>query len=781
MMRFLPSYDPDSEGAHGNDITSVTSVTRVIVWILIIIGVAGAAAVTYWIVSWSLASAPTSKTALGTVPSTTTPDMIAYGTVSTDRRQPIPGAVIHLVIVNSDGKEISRHQIPVGDTGTFAISRSAIPMVTNIAGGMIIAQADSYLTSKANVTLTGSQGGAITISPPRIQLFLQPYNSALALILLLPAVFGLVMALAHLTGYSRGLRVSQTYAIGAACMWAGIVLWLVWLYATRRGSAALIPLFWDDLFISSGVVVFAFVGTMVYVAYSMHEKDAGFFEMSRRNQRRILLTLGGRVLVSPYVAVASYGIFAATFPTLNTGAAAAFFGFFTGLWIKPVLEALNDIGMRFLSAESRQKVVDRLTDQNFDPGPGATSSAVRVRAERAFLDAVAGAREELLRLDGVIGVGAGEKVTDGLTTGRKAIVVYVYKKRDVPPGDASAIPPTYEGYVTDVQTVPPPPADDRCHSVMLDISPEKIFEDKADFGIAESVIVNTAGAVPYLVDPQKTLYFGPEDSDHKKFSMIAAYRQVAAALKDGYDFIAFVLDLDLTRGEGYYYRPIFNGTRGIDFYWEREAPLKVRPLWGSEQLRGAMVFSPSLDMKACLHEIGHAWAAYPRLRGKKSGTSILDSAGQHWSPSFDYADSCMSNQSSAWRDNKDGTFTAVIPSRWMYSPLDRYLMGLASLAELPKLRLLRSLGTTATLLDEIEPSALVAAFGPRSPGAASSTPTFKMAFVAVGITEPSAIALAAAVDAFRPKLERAFEEACTTFDQNGNPMKVLARLSTARL
>jgi hypothetical protein len=243
MMRFLPSFEPDSERVRGNPVTPVASVTRVIVWILIIVCAAGAASVAYWLVSWSLEDAPASKTALATIPPTVTPETIAYGTVSTPRRQPIPGAVVHLVIVNSDGKEISRHQIPVGDAGNFEISRSAIPMITNVAAGVIVAQADSYLTSKANVMLAGSQGGTTTISPSRIQLFLQPYNSALAFILLLPAVFGLIMALAHLTGYSRGLRVSQTYAIGAACMWGAIVLWLLWLYATRRGSAALIPLF----------------------------------------------------------------------------------------------------------------------------------------------------------------------------------------------------------------------------------------------------------------------------------------------------------------------------------------------------------------------------------------------------------------------------------------------------------------------------------------------------------------------------------------------------------
>src|SRR5439155_5761619 len=110
--------------------------------------------------------------------------------------------------------------------------------------------------------------------------------------------------------------------------------------------------------------------------------SANFFELPPQKQRRVLLTLGGRVLVAPYVAVAAYGIMAATFPTLNTGAAAAFFGFFTGLWIKPVLEALNDIGLRLLSVEERQKVADRLLDQSADVEPPPTASAEKVRAEK---------------------------------------------------------------------------------------------------------------------------------------------------------------------------------------------------------------------------------------------------------------------------------------------------------------------------------------------------------------------------------------------------------------
>jgi hypothetical protein len=427
-----------------------------------------------------------------------------------------------------------------------------------------------------------------------------------------------VIALLHLTGYGEGLGVSKLYAVGTAVLWSCIVLWLLWLYATERARAALIPLFWDDLFVSSGVVVFAFVGTMVYVAYSMHEKDARFAEWSQNKKRQVLLTLGGRVLVGPYVAVVAYGIMATTFPVLNTGAAAAFFGFFTGLWIKPVLEALNDIGLRLLSAESRQKVVDRLTNQDFADFTKETSSADYVRAERAFLRAVAIAREELLQKDNVIGVGTGEKLVQGLGTGRKAIVVYVYSKRRLPEHDTNRVPPSINGFPTDVQIVPPAPADDRCHRTMLDISPEKIYADQRARGLASTVSVGTDAAVPYLVDPSKTLFFGPEDADGKTFVIRSAYEAVRSRIGDKFDFVAFVLDRGMS--EGYYYRPIFNDARGIDFYWEQDSPkpFDKREEWDVINLRGVLVLPQRLNVKTCLHELGHAWSSYIRFRAPKT-------------------------------------------------------------------------------------------------------------------------------------------------------------------
>ena len=76
-----------------------------------------------------------------------------------------------------------------------------------------------------------------------------------------------------------------------------------------------------------------------------------------------------------------------------------------------------------------------------------------IRADRdAFMDAYLRAREVLGRIPGVVGVAFGRKETGGDFTTSVAILVYVREKKpddEVPP--AERIPPSFEGYRTDVR------------------------------------------------------------------------------------------------------------------------------------------------------------------------------------------------------------------------------------------------------------------------------------------------------------------------------------------
>src|SRR3954464_8827062 len=115
---------------------SILVVRRFFFWVVIIMGIAGAAAVISVLVVWSQTPAPTITGSLGSTRTTTSAEAVAYGTVSNAEHKPIPSSVVHLVLVNADGKEISRHQIPVDAAGTFSIPSSSIPIVSNVAAGM---------------------------------------------------------------------------------------------------------------------------------------------------------------------------------------------------------------------------------------------------------------------------------------------------------------------------------------------------------------------------------------------------------------------------------------------------------------------------------------------------------------------------------------------------------------------------------------------------------------------------------------------------------------------
>jgi hypothetical protein len=81
---------------------------------------------------------------------------------------------------------------------------------------------------------------------------------------------------------------------------------------------------------------------------------------------------------------------------------------------------------------------------------------VHIRSDKqAFIESYLRARTELGKLEGVVGVGFGRKETADEFTSNVAIQVYVREKK---PNDAlppeQRVPPTFEGYRTDVRIVP---------------------------------------------------------------------------------------------------------------------------------------------------------------------------------------------------------------------------------------------------------------------------------------------------------------------------------------
>src|SRR5687768_4699776 len=86
--------------------------------------------------------------------------------------------------------------------------------------------------------------------------------------------------------------------------------------------------------------------------------------------------------------------------------------------------------------------------------PVKTNDDIRADKE-AFMKAYERARAQFMRIKGVEGVGFGHKEIGGKFTDNIAITIFVREKKpegDIPP--EHRIPPTFEGYRTDVRIVP---------------------------------------------------------------------------------------------------------------------------------------------------------------------------------------------------------------------------------------------------------------------------------------------------------------------------------------
>src|SRR6266496_6302768 len=139
------------------------------------------------------------------------------------------------------------------------------------------------------------------------------------------------------------------------------------------------------------------------------------------------------------------------------------------------------------------------------------------------------------------------------------------------------------------------------------------------------------------------------------------------------------------------------------------------------------------------HEVAHQWLAEVHYRDPRgqSSSALLGRDGAHWSYLLDSDASVM--YGSDWVANGDGTYTAV-RVRDIYSPLDRYLMGLLDSARLPPFTLLRNPAVDFTQLpvegavvvgtpETVTVDQVIAAEGPRSPGFALSQKVFRVGFI----------------------------------------------------
>ncbi len=88
-------------------------------------------------------------------------------------------------------------------------------------------------------------------------------------------------------------------------------------------------------------------------------------------------------------------------------------------------------------------------------------------------------------------------------------------------------------------------------------------------------------------------------------------------------------------------------------------------------------WGPALTDWVFAHELGHHWLSFADV----DPPMMLGRQGAHWSYFLDTPNSPM--EGNAWIDNGDGSFTTDRSAERLFSPLDLYLLGLATPDDVP--------------------------------------------------------------------------------------------------
>jgi hypothetical protein len=701
-------------------------------------------------------------------------------------------ARVYLSFFDVEGRRFWQTQVPRGPEGDYLVLKEHLPDLPQSVRGLVSAEADGYLAAGTPLSWT-RQGDRLVAAPQQVVLELRPVNRWLTIYLLMPAGLCVLLAIRHLIHPGRGTAPSLGYTLWIGACWVVVVL--LYAFVHRFSGDLLIPLFWPDVLVPSGVVVFAFLGTLTYVAFSIYDKREGFFTatVQRSPVDKYFRTLGGRILVAPYVAVVGHVMLSTVFPALEFGPAALFLAFFTGLWIKVVLNLLNDIGGRFLSAEAAKKAADRLAREEApEASDRPTGDARALLPAPAFFDAVRRARRQLFDKTGVVGVGLGTKnssCTGG--TDEHAIVVYVYQKKELPANDPDRVPTVIDGVSTDVVEISLPADDQSCHTAALGYFWDKIYRDhQRSIGATRapaSIHVETvkeggdgsAGVVVLTAaDASSTFFpFSLSRPEEQQFVPRSAYDLVRPYLGDYYDFVTFVLDLDSgVTPQGAYYVAVHNDVAGINFYKDPgpQELFSERSEWNSVRLLGCPVHGKGrghLTPEALLHELGHAWSAYVTFAGGgMSGRLDLllqkgSGAGYHWSDDFDNGISCMDYDKKRWVWVRDDVYRQeqVPPTELGYCDLDLYLMGFKSRHEVAPLRILKNKkpaedpAEVHAVIETVDVQDIIDDVGGERRNASGITPTtFRQAFVVVTREVDSGCSLAVELNELRKMHEENF-------------------------
>lgn len=220
---------------------------------------------------------------------------------------------------------------------------------------------------------------------------------------------------------------------------------------------------------------------------------------------------------------------------------------------------------------------------------------------------------------------------------------------------------------------------------------------------------------------------------------------------DEYDFLVTFTTFEFETGDAQaFYLGVRNDTKGIGL------PLfDNSDLFGSNgKLQGYIdmaalsrykldpthpEFERVLDVLA--HEVWHRWGAFVHFQDQngESSDQLRGKDEAHWSYLLDTQGSV--GYGARWRENSDGTFTAVT-TRKTYSPLDLYLMGFNSAKEVPPFFLIenpdisrfdipRTNDKVSGTKKLVTVDQVIAAEGPRIPASSGSQKDFRLGFALI--------------------------------------------------
>lgn len=274
-------------------------------------------------------------------------------------------------------------------------------------------------------------------------------------------------------------------------------------------------------------------------------------------------------------------------------------------------------------------------------------------------------------------------------------------------------------------------------------------------------------------------------TDFPEVDVLGAVRLFAEQYQDIYDSVFVWLDFPAIIPGFAFSVPLRNDVRGIGLPLFDDSPLLVP---GTSNLKSLVqmgdlgrfpddpdeIFMTTASTMTVLgHEFGHRWLAFVRFvnqSGRASWDLLNGRRGIHWSFHMSAQGSVM--HGNYWADNGDGTFTATADAHTRYSPLDRYLMGLASPASVPDFfyvahpdggfrGALPVIGQTITgERVDVSLEDVIAIEGPRVPPRAASPSSFRTAFLLVGLVGQGVSQEAIdKVDRFRRRWVSFFHEA----------------------